>query len=134
MTSFVCVNCSKTCHLSSRRLFLNLAGVRRHINASKACFAAGLGFLDIRVDALAGDVMAGLGGAAGPSPDVRHQSPGKKYTCTVTVPVIARTLVAKWLRQLAGMHKVIGSNPTIIQFFYFVKNLYMRVWSCRYSV
>jgi hypothetical protein len=28
------------------------------------------------VEARAGDVMAGAGGAAGPAPDVRHQPPG----------------------------------------------------------
>ena len=45
--------------------------------ASKACFAADLGFKEIYVDARAGAVMAGAGGAAGPAPDVRHQPPGK---------------------------------------------------------
>ena len=29
-----------------------------------------------QVEALAGDVMAGAGGAADPAPDVRHQPPG----------------------------------------------------------
>ena len=29
-----------------------------------------------QVEARAGDVMAGAGGAAGPAPDVRHQPPG----------------------------------------------------------
>ena len=77
VTRFVCVNCSATGHLSSRGLFLNRAGVRRHIRATKACFAADRGFQEIRVDARPGDVMAGAGGAAGPAPDVRHQPPGK---------------------------------------------------------
>ncbi len=31
---------------------------------------------DFQVEARAGDVMAGAGGAAGPAPDVRHQPPG----------------------------------------------------------
>ena len=31
---------------------------------------------DFQVEALAGDVMAGAGVAAGPAPYVRHQSPG----------------------------------------------------------
>ncbi len=31
---------------------------------------------DFQVEALAGDVMAGAGGAAGPAPYVRHQPPG----------------------------------------------------------
>ena len=78
VTRFVCVNCSKTGKLSSRGLFLNRAAVRRHISAAKACFAADLGFSEIRVDARSGDVMAGLGGAAGPAPDVQHQCPGKQ--------------------------------------------------------
>ena len=78
VTRFVCVNCTKNGKLSSRRLFLNRAAVRRHISATKACFAADLGFSEIRVDARSGDVMAGLGGAAGPAPDVRHQPPGKQ--------------------------------------------------------
>ena len=73
---FVCVNCSATCHLSSRGLFLHRAGVSRHIRASKACFAADLGFNEVHVETRAGDVMAGAGGAAGPAPDVRHQPPG----------------------------------------------------------
>ncbi len=46
--------------------------MHRHIHASKACFAVDLGFIEIHVEALAGDVMAGAGGAAGPAPDVRH--------------------------------------------------------------
>ena len=60
-TRFVCVNCTSTGHLSSRGLFLNRAGVRRHIRASKACVAADLGFKEIYVDARAGAVMAGRG-------------------------------------------------------------------------
>ena len=76
VTRFVCVNCSATGHLSSRGLFLHRAGVRRHIRASKACFAADLGFNEIHVETRAGDVMAGAGGAAGPAPDVLHQPPG----------------------------------------------------------
>ncbi len=74
-TRLVCVNSTATSHqgISSCWLFLNLAGVLHHIRASKACFAADLGFTEIHVDARAGDVMAGAGGAAGPAPDVRHQ-------------------------------------------------------------
>ena len=53
------------------------AGVRRHIRASKPCFAAGLGFKEIYVEAWPSEVMAGAGGAAGPAPEVRHQPPGK---------------------------------------------------------
>ena len=123
MTRFVCVNCTTTGKLSSRGLFLNRAAVRRHrdISAAKACFAADLGFSEIRVDARSGDVMAGLGGAADPAPDVQHQPPGKQWTYTTFLPYILSTLVAQRLRQLAGMHEVIGSNSDIIHFFDFVK-------------
>ena len=76
LTRFVCVNCSASGRLSSRGLFLHRAAVRRHISASKACFAADLGYKEIHVDALPGDVMAGAGGTAGPAPEVRHQPPG----------------------------------------------------------
>ena len=34
-----------------------------------------LGFKEIHVEARPGDVMAGAGGAAGPAPDVCHQTP-----------------------------------------------------------
>ena len=71
------VNCTATSHLSSRWLFLHQARVCRHISASKPCFAAGLGFKEIHVEARPGDVMAGAGGAAGPALDVRHQPPDK---------------------------------------------------------
>ena len=38
---------------------------------------AGMGFYEIKVEALAGDIiMSGGGGAAGQAPDVRHQQPG----------------------------------------------------------
>ena len=76
VTLFVCAHCTATGQLSSRGLFLNWASVWRHIAASKHCRAADLGYWQIQVEALAGDVMAGAGGAAGPAPDVRHQPPG----------------------------------------------------------
>jgi hypothetical protein len=58
-------------------LFLHRSAVLRHIRGSKPCFADNLGFQEKHVEARAGDVMAGAGGAAGPAPDVRHQPPGK---------------------------------------------------------
>ena len=136
VTRFVCVNCTKTGKLSSRGLFLNRAAVRRHISAAKACFAADLGFSEIRVDARSGDVMAGLGGAAGPAPDVRHQPPGKQWTVTYTTNLqsLLSTLVAQRIRQLASMHEVIGSIPDIVLFFYFVKQSYIHVSTCIYHV
>ena len=146
VTRFVCVNCTKTGKLSSRGLFLNRAAVRSHISAAKACFAADLGFSgsrvdaaakacfaadlgfsEIRVDARSGDVMAGLGGAEGPAPDVRHQPPGKQWTYTTFLRYVLSTLVAQRLRQLASMHEVIGSNSDIIHFFDFVKQSYIHV-------
>ncbi len=47
----------------------------------------GQGFQAICLDELAGDVMAGLGGAAGSAPEVRHQrpSPGKMHTSIVNI-------------------------------------------------
>ena len=76
VTRFVCTHCSSSGMLSSRCLFLHRAAVLRHISASPACRAAKAGIRTIEVDARAGDVMAGAGGAAGPAPDVRHQPPG----------------------------------------------------------
>ncbi len=77
VTLFVCVNCSATGHLSSSWLFLHRAGVQRHISASKACFAAGLCFQEIHVEARPCDIMAGAGGAAGPVTEVSHQPAGR---------------------------------------------------------
>ncbi len=76
VTCFVCAHCTATGQLSSCGLFLNRSSVRRHIAASKPCPAADLGYREFQVEALAGDVMAGAGGAADPAPDVRHQPPG----------------------------------------------------------
>ncbi len=47
-----------------------------HTAASKPCCDANMGIREILLEALAGDVMAGGGGAAGPAPDVRHQPAG----------------------------------------------------------
>jgi hypothetical protein len=77
VTRFVCAHCTSTGKLSSHGLFLNRAAVRRHIAASKPCHAVDAGIRTIQVEeARAGDVMAGAGGAAGPSPDVQHQAAG----------------------------------------------------------
>jgi hypothetical protein len=83
VSRFVCVHCTSTGKLSSRGLFLARAAVRRHIRATKSCrdSEAGLGFREVHVEARAGDVMAGAGGAAGPAQDVRHQPPGEKECC-----------------------------------------------------
>ena len=76
VTRFICVKCTETGQLSSQGLFLNRASVRRHIARSKPCYQAQLGFHEIHVQARAGDVMAGGGGAAGPALSIRHQPPG----------------------------------------------------------
>ena len=76
VTRFVCAHCTSTGQLSHRGMFLNRASVRRHIAASKPCREANQGIREIQVEARAGDVMAGGGGAAGPAPDVRHQPAG----------------------------------------------------------
>ncbi len=57
-------------------MFLNRASVRGHIAASKPCREANMGIREILLEARAGDVMTGGGGAAGPAPDVRHQPAG----------------------------------------------------------
>ena len=81
-------------------MFLNRASVRRHIAASKPCRDARMGIREILLEARAGDVMAGGGGAAEPAPDVRHQPAGdvqaeirKKYTNTMQNTLRASTLV-----------------------------------------
>ncbi len=60
-------HCTLTGELSHRCMFLNRASVRRHITASKPCRDANMGIREILLEALAGDVMAGGGGAAGPT-------------------------------------------------------------------
>jgi hypothetical protein len=62
--------------LSHRGMFLNRASVRRHIAATKPCREANMGIREVLLEAQAGDVMAGVGGAVGPAPDVRHQPAG----------------------------------------------------------
>ncbi len=71
LTLFVCAKCSETCQLSRWGLFLSRADseVHYHIAASKPCSAAAKGVLEIQVDVLTSDVMAGAWGAAGSAPD-----------------------------------------------------------------
>ena len=62
-------------------MFLNLASVSRFKAAwvtVPQCQSLARCSQDqeFQVEARAGDVMAGAGGAAGPAPDVRHQPPG----------------------------------------------------------
>ena len=100
VTRYVCFHCTETGQLSSASLFLNQASVRRHIAAAKHGRAEDLGYREIQVEALAGDVMAGAGGAAGPAPDVRHQPPGDtpqqclqtgiNYIKIQTIPLMTR--------------------------------------------
>ena len=76
VTRFVCAHCSSTGMLSSRCLFLHRAAVLLHIAASNTCHVAKAGIRTIQIEALAGNVMTGAGGSAGPAPDVRHQQQG----------------------------------------------------------
>jgi hypothetical protein len=69
-------HCTSTGELSHSGMFLNRASVRRHIAATKPCREANMCIREILLEARAGDVMACGGGAAGPSPDVRHQPAG----------------------------------------------------------
>ncbi len=73
---FVCDKCSETGQLSSWGLFLSLAAVHRHISHLPPCSAANMGIREIQVDVCTSDIMAGAGGGAGPTPDVRHQPAG----------------------------------------------------------
>ncbi len=59
-------------------MFFNRASrsVRHHIAATKPCREANMGIREILLEVRAGDVMAGGGGAAGPTLDVRHQPAG----------------------------------------------------------
>ncbi len=83
MTRFVCAKCTETGQLSSWGLFLSRAAVTGgqapqcgHITASKPCCAAKMGLRVIQVDVRTSDVMAGVGGGAGPAPDFLHQPEG----------------------------------------------------------
>ncbi len=76
VTSFVCVHCTQTGHLSSHGLFLSRAAVNRHIGHAKACRSAGMGYREMPIQIRAVDVMSGGGGGAGPAPSIRHQAPG----------------------------------------------------------
>ena len=77
------VHCTSTGQLASSclQMFLNLASVSR-FKAAWVPVPQGQSLArcsqdqDFQVEARAGDVMAGAGGAAGPAPDVRHQPPG----------------------------------------------------------
>ncbi len=124
----------------SARLFLNRAGVRRHIAGSKPCFSADLGFNETRVEARAGDVMAGAGGVAGPAPDVRHQRAGliiviynnfciknKHATCGINaVGTVVNT--ACYYEQDRGFESLNTS------FFFPVKYVYIHACTCTYNV
>jgi hypothetical protein len=107
VSRFVFVHCTSTGQLSSSGLFLNRAQVRRHILQSKPCHAADLGYREIRVhvEARAGDVMAGAGGAAGPAPDVRHQPPGGAPTPA------AKSLIPRRMR--IGHHGVNARSAAV---------------------
>ena len=59
-----------------RRLYGSQRAATTHVGMSPDCRALGLGVREISVAAGTGaDVMAGGAGAAGPTPEVRHQPP-----------------------------------------------------------
>ena len=68
------------------------------------------------------------GGAVGPAPDVQHQPAchGNNVNITCNNCSLSITLVAKWSRQLASMHEVIGSRPAVI-FFVDILN-FLFIW------
>ena len=86
-----------------------------------------MGIREIQVEARAagGHVMAGGGGAAGPTPDVRHQPPGDmactvpqisfKYQPELLKSTDVLTHIAKRLDHTDTMHEVVSSNPIIMQ-------------------
>jgi hypothetical protein len=82
LTLFVCAKCNETSQLSSRGLFLSRVAVHHNIGHLKPCSAAKMGILEIQVEVLASDVMAGAWGSAGPEPDVRHQPEGTVLRAT----------------------------------------------------
>ena len=88
----------------------------RHIRGSKPCFAADLGFKEINIEARAGDVMAGAGGAAGPAPDIRHQPPGKIIDRVFNFVLFVWVLLAKGLSRLDFLREVLGSIPNPADF------------------
>ncbi len=70
VTRFVCAHCTSTGKLSSHGLFLNREA---DIATSKQCHAAQEGIWHIQMEARSCNIMAGMGGVAGSSLDVRHQ-------------------------------------------------------------
>ena len=75
ISRFVCMGCERQGEF--RRLYGSRRAATTHVGMSPDCRALGLGVWEISVAAGTGaDVMAGGAGAAGPTPDVRHQPPG----------------------------------------------------------
>ena len=75
ISRFVCMGCER--QREFRSLYCSRLAATTHVGMSPDCRALGLGVREISVAAGTGaDVMAGGAGAAGPTPDVRHQPPG----------------------------------------------------------
>ena len=75
ISRFVCMGCERQGEF--RRLYGSRQAATTHVGKSPHCRALGLGVREISVAAGTGaDVMAGGAGAAGPTPDVRHQPLG----------------------------------------------------------
>ena len=124
VTLFVCAHCTSTGELSHRCMFLNRASVNRHIAATKPCREAKLGIREIQVEARAGDVMAGGGGAAGPAraPDVRHQ-PAEILTRTL-IPCRMLIRYEHWLSSgLVSLAVCIRFTVRILRLCTFFRNV-----------
>ena len=75
VSRFVCMGCERQGKF--RRLYGSRRAATTHVGMSPDCRALGLDVREISVAAGTGaDVMAGGAGAAGPTPEVRHQPPG----------------------------------------------------------
>ena len=79
-------HCTSSGELSHRGMFLNRASVRGHIAAMKPFREANMGIQEIQLEARAGDVMAGGGGARrGPhrTSDISRQAAAgcRQLTC-----------------------------------------------------
>ena len=142
VTRFVCAHCTAkglSLLLSSRGLFLTRSAVLRHITAAKHVSEADMGIWEIQVEALAGDVMAGGGGDAGPAQDVRHQPPGDmaravpqisfKYHQELLKSTDVLTHIAKRLDHTDTMHEVVSSNPIIMKNFQNILYKYILVYT-----
>ena len=87
ISRFVCMGCERQGEF--RRLYGSLRATTTHVSMSPVCRALGLGVWEISVAAGTGaDVLACGAGAAGTTPDVRHQPPGYPYLLPYNLSLI----------------------------------------------